>query len=218
MDPELAKALVDFRSKVKTVAFDSQNPHFKSRFASLAAIHKSVDPILADCGLTVIQDPINPPEGHGVGVKTTLVHETGQTHESTFFLPTMKDDPQSAGSSVTYARRYALSGALGLVTDEDEDGEGATGRRSSVEKPTQRKPAREKSRKAPAMSKENRDALKAAIDKHIGLNGTPDTDQGEGLAFVAKALGHASPIMILDSEFEKALEALSGWKPEGVSE
>jgi hypothetical protein len=33
-----------------------------------------------------------------------------------------KADPQGLGSATTYARRYALSAILGIVTDDDDDG------------------------------------------------------------------------------------------------
>jgi len=214
MEAKLAKALVKFRGIVKTIGFDSSNPHFKSKFASMAAIHKAINPWLTECGLTVLQQPINPPEGHGVGVRTIILHESGESIESDFFLPTMKNDPQSAGSSVSYARRYAISGVLGLVTDEDEDGEAAMGRRDAVMAPAKPKGAREKSRKQPAMSAENRDKLKEAADARILKVGTPDTPQIEPLRFAAKALGKSSPIELVDSEFDQALKFVGTWVPD----
>lgn len=43
-----------------------------------------------------------------------------------------KADPQGMGSAITYARRYALTAMLGMVT-EDDDGEGAkSGQKSDV--------------------------------------------------------------------------------------
>lgn len=45
-------------------------------------------------------------------------------------LMIMKLDPQSLGSSLTYARRYALSAIVGICADEDDDGEKAMGRKA----------------------------------------------------------------------------------------
>jgi hypothetical protein len=37
-------------------------------------------------------------------------------------LPVAQKTAQSGASSATYARRYALSAAFGIVADEDDDG------------------------------------------------------------------------------------------------
>lgn len=41
-------------------------------------------------------------------------------------LVLQKQDPQGQGSGITYARRYAAMAILGLVADEDDDGNAAT--------------------------------------------------------------------------------------------
>jgi hypothetical protein len=43
-------------------------------------------------------------------------------------MPLPKADPQGYGSALTYARRYALATLVGLVTEADDDAEGAMGR------------------------------------------------------------------------------------------
>ena len=60
---------------------------------------------------------------------TKLTHtESGQWQSSIAVVPLPKADPQGMGSAITYARRYALTAMLGLVT-EDDDGEAACGRK-----------------------------------------------------------------------------------------
>jgi hypothetical protein len=41
-------------------------------------------------------------------------------------LNPVKSDPQALGSAITYARRYAYSAVLGLVTETDDDGNTAS--------------------------------------------------------------------------------------------
>jgi len=41
-------------------------------------------------------------------------------------IPLSKHDPQAMGSAITYGRRYSLSAMLGIVTEEDDDGNMAT--------------------------------------------------------------------------------------------
>ena len=121
----IAKALVAFRAECPQVGFDSKNPHFNSKFASLAAIHKVVDPVLAKHGLAVLQFPVG--DEHTAGCITKIVHESGETLEQEFRVPIGKSDAQKACAAVSYARRFGLSGALGIVTTDDVDGNDAVG-------------------------------------------------------------------------------------------
>ncbi|WP_423410814.1 ERF family protein [Heyndrickxia sp. MSNUG] len=59
----------------------------------------------------------------GIGVQTMIMHISGEyiIHEP-FYLPVAQKTAQSGASSATYARRYALSAAFGIVADEDDDG------------------------------------------------------------------------------------------------
>lgn len=64
-------------------------------------------------------------------IVTLFVHvPSGERLEFTSPLVLGKVSPQEWGSSITYARRYALLTALGLVADEDDDAERATTRTS----------------------------------------------------------------------------------------
>jgi hypothetical protein len=48
------------------------------------------------------------------------MHTSGQWLESEFVLPITKQDPQAAGSAITYARRYALQSVAGIPTADDD--------------------------------------------------------------------------------------------------
>src|SRR5690606_6416477 len=62
---------------------------------------------------------------YSIGVKTRIIHKSGEWIE---FEPVMvaagKQDGHGVGSALTYARRYAISTAFGLAT-EDDDGNAA---------------------------------------------------------------------------------------------
>lgn len=208
----LAKALVAFRSKCPSIKYDSTNPHFKSKFASLAAIHAVIDPLLGEHGLAVMQFPIAA-DGRA-GCRTVVIHESGQSLEESFTVPVAKNDPQGACAAVSYARRYGLSGALGLVTEEDDDGEAAMGRSNAVAKPN-RQPAPRTS-KSPAMSAANREKLKFAarerLKELVGDDWSANDVMGV-LMDVAKGFGFASPVELTDADFGRALEAVQKWEP-----
>lgn len=113
----IAKALIDFQSKVSKIDKDSNNPFFKSKYASLSHIQESIQKPLSDAGIAYSQFP----EGSN-GLTTILIHaESGEYMQSTYEMKPTKDDPQGRGSTITYQKRYALAAALGLNIDDDDD-------------------------------------------------------------------------------------------------
>jgi hypothetical protein len=70
--------------------------------------------------LSYVQLPTTSDGGKGIGVKTILMHTSGQFIESEFYLPITKADPQAGGSAITYARRYALQAMAGIPTADDD--------------------------------------------------------------------------------------------------
>ena len=122
---ELTKALAKAQAEMQNPSFDSMNPHFRNKFASLASVRNAVIPVLSKYGLTLTQELTNGERGPKV---TTLVaHESGQWIEyGPLEMPVSKADAQGVGSSVTYARRYSLMAVCGVVGDEDDDGNEAS--------------------------------------------------------------------------------------------
>ena len=115
----LAKALIDFQGRVQKIKKDAKNPFFKSNYASLSNIQDAISQPLAESGLAYSQMP------SGVnGLTTILIHaESGEYLMESFIMPVSKpNDPQAVGSAITYAKRYSLSGVLGLNIDDDDDG------------------------------------------------------------------------------------------------
>ena len=117
---ELALALSKFQKAVGAVTKDSINPHFKSKYASLDSIWESIRPKLEFYGLSVSQFPSGDNE-----LTTIVMHSSGEWIADTARMNVDKPTPQGQGSAITYMRRYALSGALGLSTEEDDDGNAA---------------------------------------------------------------------------------------------
>lgn len=133
---ELAKALSDFQGKVTAVKKDATNPFFKSHYATLDAIWDTIRKPLSDNGLAVAQtisEYSDPAE-----LETILMHSSGEWISGSMKLKPAKDDPQSMGSALSYARRYSLSAILGIVADEDDDANAAS--QTKLSKPSQTKP------------------------------------------------------------------------------
>lgn len=119
---KLTEAFAKAQTTIKNASLNKINPHFKSKYADLAAIFDSVRKPLADCGLAVTQTT-EIREG-GFVLVTMLAHSSGQWIKSEYPLPAT-GRPQEIGSALTYARRYCLSAIAGIAADEDDDAEGA---------------------------------------------------------------------------------------------
>lgn len=120
----LAKALHAFQSDIKTIEHNDSvivksqrtNTQYTFTYATLDHIVNTIKPHMSQHGLTftqLLEDG---------GITTMLIHTSGQ-YLSTF-TPLGGSNPdrnsmQDWGAMISYARRYALSSILGIVTDQD---------------------------------------------------------------------------------------------------
>lgn len=116
---ELAAALAKAQSQIERAKKDSTNPHFKSSYADLASVWDACREALTGNGLSVAQSAEASGDG-GYGVTTMLLHTSGQWMSGTLYLKPTKDDPQGAGSALTYARRYGLAAMVGVAPADDD--------------------------------------------------------------------------------------------------
>ncbi|SOB47140.1 conserved hypothetical protein [Lactococcus piscium] len=123
---ELFKAFANFKKKLKQPLKDADNPFFKSKYVPLENVVAVVDEAMEDTGLSYIQEIEDMGEGY-IRVDTVVLHESGEfmVIKGAKVKP-VKPDPQSAGSAITYARRYSLSAAFGIACDPDDDGNSAS--------------------------------------------------------------------------------------------
>lgn len=120
----LAAALSKAQAALRPALKDKQNPHLRSQYASLDSVMEAVRGPMASNGLSVVQVPDSDEPGY-LALTTRLMHESGEWLEGRCRVRLGKDDAQGFGAALTYAKRYALSAMLGVVADEDDDGEGA---------------------------------------------------------------------------------------------
>jgi len=121
---QLYSALVKAQSQIKIAIKDSNNPHFRSKYADLVSVWDAVRDALHSNGLAVIQ--LSDIDASGVPVLLTrIIHESGEHIEGRYpIICKDPNDPQKMLAAVTYARRGMLSSALG-VTSDDDDGNSA---------------------------------------------------------------------------------------------
>lgn len=179
---------------------DSQNPHYRSKYADLSSVWDAVRKPLADNGLSIIQIPLEGTDT--VRVTTILGHVSGAYIMGTIELKPTKVDPQGAGSAITYARRYALMAFVG-VAPEDDDGNAAS---VPQQKPVATKP------KANPNAPVNRDQMKVLWDaaQLIGMT-------AEGLSqFVQHEYDLDTPAKLTRAQFDAVMKMLETKMAEGV--
>ena len=105
------------------VAKDRKNPHFKSNYATFESIDDVVRPALAAHGLALLHRFELFGEGGPVWCRAVAVHADGGEVSTAIPAPGVLDNnPQKAGSAMTYARRYSAFARFGLAPSDDEDG------------------------------------------------------------------------------------------------
>lgn len=120
---ELTKDLAAAQAEYPVVAFDSSNPHFKSKFASYAACCEALRGPLTKHGLALPDFRPGLMDGHWV-LLGTLRHKTGEYIQGVAPLLMSKQDMQGFGAAVTYAKRTLLMALCGGFAGEpDLDGE-----------------------------------------------------------------------------------------------
>lgn len=99
---------------------DGKNPHFRSSYVTLDNLLGVILPLASDNGLVVV----NYVQDRTL-VTDVVDTETGEKISSSF--PIASDDPQKAGSAITYGKRYNLGAIFNLITEIDDDGNYASG-------------------------------------------------------------------------------------------
>lgn len=120
---KISEALAKAQGEMKPAVFDSINPHFRSKYASLASITEACREALAKNNLAVVQG--TSVEADKVIISTALLHSSGEWIRDQLSMNIAKDGPQAIGSAITYGRRYSLASMVGIVSEQDDDAETA---------------------------------------------------------------------------------------------
>jgi len=196
----IAAALSKFQSEVESAKKTSVNKNttFTSKYADLAEVWETIRPHLSPNGLSISQggDDDNCPP-NTISIVTKVMHISGEWLSFKRILnltvyrngeSVIKNDPQSCGSAITYARRYELAAALGIY-QEDDDAETMTDRKGEYVDPAADNAAKEAKAQEKAVAQCHKDIEKAfkylannkidgfdvptrvynSVDKHLGI-------------------------------------------------
>lgn len=123
------------------------------KYADLSDVLATAKPVLARFGLGYTQDPVRDERGF-YSIRTVLFHVGGHREDRGLFpVGTATGDPKAFGAALTYARRYALSLALGISSETDTDA-GNGGERFERGNPNAWRDEVERERLAPPRNRE----------------------------------------------------------------
>lgn len=176
----LAAALAKAQGEMENAKKSSDNPYFKSKYADLAEVLSVAREPLAKNGLSIMQASEGVANGY-MSVTTLLLHSSGQFIKATGTFPIGKQDPQGAGSALTYARRYSLAAMLGIAQEgEDDDANAACGkqqnRQQTQAQPKQAQPASQQTQAQPQATGDKYVRITPQGDVLVAVNGGKDAN------------------------------------------
>lgn len=125
---EYGKAMLKVQEALEPVIKNAETAYktVKYAYATLNKVLEACLPILRANELWLSQYSL-PSEPGSIYLVTRIVHiPSGEFQESHLIMPAPKGDPQGYGSALTYARRYDLQVAVGIVCEEDDDAKKAS--------------------------------------------------------------------------------------------
>jgi hypothetical protein len=118
----LGEAMLAVQDELAPVIKNATNDFKSSKYATLPKVQEACLPILRKHGLWLSQFTCTAEPG-SMYLVTRIMHlESEEYQESHLLMPAPKNDPQGYGSALTYSRRYALQVAVGIVCEDDDDG------------------------------------------------------------------------------------------------
>lgn len=125
---ELFTALAKAQLEMGTAKEDGFNKHLGAGYASIDSLQAAYKEPLSKNGLAIIQNVYS--EGELYFLETRLCHSSGQWMASSMRILLAKNDMQSLGAGVTYAKRYSITSILGISTEIDEEKLESTAKKS----------------------------------------------------------------------------------------
>lgn len=121
---QIATAIAKAQLKLLPASFGGYNPHFKSKFATLADVIDAAR-VFPEHGVGYTQTTcfVGTAQTRFV-LQLTLMHTSGQWIKGHYPIPEGLTS-QQLGSAITYAKRYQLAAALGISADDDDDANAA---------------------------------------------------------------------------------------------
>ena len=196
-------ALVAAQGEMSAPVKGAVNPHFKSRYADLAAVMEAALPALNKHGIACWHSVVALDGAEYM--RTTLSHGETDTHlHCDVRLIVSKQDMQGYKSATTYAKRIGVESVTGLAP-EDDDGNAAA-------------QAAPKAATRPAAKPDAKDA--AQLERAIGnaIEGINECDTEQALRELWGLLNAGDKRVISDKRVVEAKDAMRDKLAAGASE
>jgi hypothetical protein len=134
MKMTIRQAIAKVQDEIQHVKKDADNPYFKSRYATYENVVDTIHDSMRKNGIVHFHGFSTSEQG-SINVVTSISSlTTDEQLVSTITIPTKANDPQAAGSAITYAKRYSLLAMLGLGTEDDDGNAASNPMKASMEK------------------------------------------------------------------------------------
>ena len=120
---EYLPVVKDRTAKVKGESKTGSKYEYEYKYADLADVLAMALPILSKHGLSLSQPTFL--LDNAMYIRTFLYHSSGQYLSSDYPIASISGDHQKMGGALSYGRRYSACTMLGIMAEEDKDGEGA---------------------------------------------------------------------------------------------
>lgn len=127
---DFSKAFAEMQPHLPKVISTHYNNQTKSKYAKIDDINAAVLPILSEYGFGITFKIVSQ-DDKGVTVRATLMHSAGHKEFTDLLMPydkcgtkgtVNKTDIHATGSTISYAKRYAMCMLLDISTGTDNDG------------------------------------------------------------------------------------------------
>lgn len=122
----LAKAQAEFQPiernrevEVRMRKGEEAGRTYTFKYATLDEVLAKTMPALTKNGLSLVSLPNT--VGERRGVRTVLLHSSGEFLAVELVLPSSVDGAQELGKAITYLRRYSITCLLGVAAEDDND-------------------------------------------------------------------------------------------------
>lgn len=115
---KICEALTSAQGSMEKASKDSKNPHFKSSYADITSMIDASQKYLSENGISFTSSVV--PIDGSFFLIGSLMHTSGEWIRTYIPLLMGKNDMQALGSSITYARRQALSSLCNIATEDDD--------------------------------------------------------------------------------------------------
>ena len=140
MGKDVVKALSELKNPERSGTAEvptKSGGKYSYTYAQLPEILSAAREVFAKHNLAIMQDVES--DNGNIKVRTIFCHVSGETLSFSWLALPSGGTPQTAGSAITYARRYSLCAALGVAGEEDDDGTAAQNAPKPAQKPAETK-------------------------------------------------------------------------------